>query len=158
MDKPQPYFAGPSVPRRGRHSSPLYRCEWGQVVGDRIRRLRRERGLMIVELARQVQKPEGGHYSLSYISRIERGWASATLYAYVAIAAALDVDPGKLLGPDNVAVDADPGDLVLLQWMRARGLAPHEVIVALTAAQPTELPDEGVLVGWEDEVREDGED
>ncbi len=132
-------------------------------MGSRIRRLRRDRGMRIVDLARAVTKPEGGHYSLGYISRIERGWASATLYAYVAIAAVLDVDPGKLLGPDNALLDTDAADLVLLEWMRGRGLAPHDVLLALTSTAPPPLTldrapaehaddAEEILTRWEDAV------
>jgi transcriptional regulator with XRE-family HTH domain len=40
------------------------------VVGDRIRRLRQDRGWSLAELRAQVLKPEGGHYSAGYFSRL----------------------------------------------------------------------------------------
>ena len=63
-----------------RWSDPYY-LEWAIVVGDRIRRLRRERDWSLVDLARRVTKPEGGYYSAGHFSRLERGWASAPVYA-----------------------------------------------------------------------------
>lgn len=134
MDRPHPYkHVCTSNFRRGRGTERGYLCEWGGVVGDRIRRLRRDRGLTLADLAHSIPKPEGGHFSPGYISRIERGWTSATLYAYLAIAAALDVDPGSLLGPDAASLETDTAEAVLLRWMRARGVAPHDALLRLSA-------------------------
>src|SRR5438270_7598638 len=82
-----------------------YWIEWGVVVGDRIRRLRRDAGMRLYDLARAVHKPEGGGYSAGYFSRLERGWATAPLYVYVAIAEVLEVAPGRLLGPDAAQLE-----------------------------------------------------
>jgi hypothetical protein len=66
--------------------------------------------MTLYDLAVSVRKPEGGHYSPGYFSRLERGWASAPLYTYLAIADVLEVDAGVLLGPDAASLDADvPG-------------------------------------------------
>jgi hypothetical protein len=46
-----------------RWSDPYYR-EWSVVVGNRIRRLRRERDWTLKDLCFSVWKPEGGHYSV----------------------------------------------------------------------------------------------
>ena len=121
------YRTGPSdgVPDR-------YRCAWAAVVGDRIRRLRQARDMTLYDLTQQVWKPEGGHYSAGYFSRLERGFANAPLYVYLAIAAAFDVDPGVLLGADAACLETSEAELVLLRCLRELGLEPHEALARLT--------------------------
>lgn len=136
MGRPRPYrqlFVGPGPNRRGTHRA--YLCEWSVIVGQRIRRLREQRGLTLGQVALAMEKPEGGHYSPGYISRIERGWASATFYAYLSIAAALDVEPANLLGPDPGAEALSEGDAMLLRCVAALGLEPHEAILRVSAGQ-----------------------
>jgi transcriptional regulator with XRE-family HTH domain len=113
-----------------RWAAPYYR-EWSVVVGDRIRRLREERGWSLAELSRRVRKPEGGHYSNGYFSRLERGWGSAPLYVYLVIAEALDVDPGVLLGPDEVQREITPAQGVLLRFLEHAGIEPEAAIAQL---------------------------
>ncbi len=108
-----------------------YHVEWGVVVGGRIRRQRRERGWPLHELARRVRKPEGGNYSAGYFSRLERGWTSAPLYVYIAIAGALGVEPGVLLGPDEVQRELSPEEGVLLHMLRHAGIPPGEALARL---------------------------
>src|SRR5215211_7035067 len=48
--------AGPEWSRR-------YRCEWGEVVGGRVRRLREAYGLSLARMVGTFQRPDGGHYS-----------------------------------------------------------------------------------------------
>ena len=76
-------------------------------------------------------KPEGGRYSGASLSRLERGWASAPLHLYLAIAVALDVEPGRLLGPDDVQRPVTDGELTLVRTLRRLGIAPDEVIARL---------------------------
>jgi transcriptional regulator with XRE-family HTH domain len=117
--------------RNGPRWSDPYYTEWGVVVGDRIRRLRQARGWALHELARRVRKPEGGHYSAGYFSRLERGWASAPLYVYLVIAGALEVEPGVLLGPDEVQRELAPEEAVLLRLLRRSGIEPGDAIARL---------------------------
>ncbi len=121
----------PNRYRDGPSWSDPYRCEWSAVVGDRIRRCRRARDLTLVQLARQVHKPEGGLYSAGYLSRIERGWASAPLYVYLALADVLGLDAGRLLGPDDAQKEVTDGELTLVRYLRASGVAPHEALERL---------------------------
>jgi transcriptional regulator with XRE-family HTH domain len=94
------------------------------VVGGRIRRLRRQRSITLQALGTSIGKDGGcGYYSGGFISRLERGRASAPLYVYLAIADVLEVEAGVLPGPDAEAV--------LLRWLRARGTEPHEAILLL---------------------------
>lgn len=105
-----------------------YHCEWGVIVGDRIRRLRRDRGWTLLDLCQAVDKPDGGHYTPGFFSRLERGWSSGPLVTYVEVAAQLGVEPGALLGPDAAQLDVSEAELTLIQVMREMGLAAHEAI------------------------------
>jgi transcriptional regulator with XRE-family HTH domain len=67
------------------------------------------------------------------MSRLERGRANAPFYVYLAIADALEVDPGVLLGPDAASLEVSEGEAVLLRWLRGRGIEPHEAMLRLTA-------------------------
>jgi transcriptional regulator with XRE-family HTH domain len=120
-----------SLRRNGPRWSDPYFTDWGVVVGDRIRRLRQALGWALHELAHRVRKPEGGHYSAGYFSRLERGWASAPLYVYLMIAAELDVDAGVLLGPDEVQRELSPEEAVLLRVLREADVDPGEAIARL---------------------------
>lgn len=127
--------------RDGPRWSDPYFCEWSHVVGGRIRRLRTERGWVLHELARQVRKPEGGTYSPGYFSRLERGWASAPLYVYLSIAGVLEVEPGRLLGEDEVAWETTAGERALLRFVEAAGLSSEQAIVRLAGLPgPPEPP------------------
>lgn len=68
-------------------------------LGGRIRALRLERGLSLRTVAAAAQ------VSPSLLSQIERGEASPSLVSLVAIADALVVRPGVLLGDDAAAED-----------------------------------------------------
>ncbi|MEA2361843.1 MAG: hypothetical protein QOD71_988 [Thermoleophilaceae bacterium] len=114
-----------------RWSDPYY-LEWAIVVGDRIRRLRRDRDWSLIDLTRRVPKPEGGFYSAGHFSRLERGWASAPLYVYVKIAEAFEVDPGVLMGPDEVNLGTTAEQRLLLRVLDEAGIAPATAIVRLT--------------------------
>src|SRR4051794_15783188 len=109
-----------------------YYCDWGMVVGGRIRRRRREREMTLQDLTEEIHRPEGGRHSIGYLSRLERGSASAPLYPYVAIAEALDVDAGLLLGPDPSLLDASGAEQTLLHYLRGAGIEPHEAILRLS--------------------------
>ena len=108
-----------------------YHCEWACVVGDRVRRLRNGRGLSLVKLALLVDKPEGGSYSPGYFSRLERGWASAPLYVYLALAAVFEVEPGRLMGSDDAQKPITEAEMTLVRFMREVKLAPHEALARL---------------------------
>ncbi|MEA2413296.1 MAG: hypothetical protein QOC77_3857 [Thermoleophilaceae bacterium] len=84
-------------------------------------------------LGRSIGKEDGwGYYSGGFISRLERGRASAPLYVYLAIADVLEVDAGALLGPESAAMEVSEAEAVLLRWLRARGTEPHEAILYLS--------------------------
>jgi transcriptional regulator with XRE-family HTH domain len=117
--------------RGGNSTADPYWCDWAAVVGDRVRRLRQARDMRLIDLSAAVWKPEGGHYNPGYFSRLERGWASAPLYVYLAVADALGVDAGVLLGPDAASLEVSEAEATLLRCLRSLGIAPHEAVAAL---------------------------
>lgn len=122
-----------------------YRCEWAIVVGDRVRRLRRDRGLTLVQLCHKVEKPHGeGSYSAGYFSRLERGWASPPLYAYVMVADVLGVHPGRLLGPDDAQQDVTEAELTLITLIRNLRMPIAEAIARLAGLDAPGAGDAGV--------------
>ena len=125
--------------RKGPRWPDPYHCAWGAVVGDRIRRLRQDRNMTLHDLAGVVRKPEGGHYSAGYFSRLERGWASAPLYTYLAIADAFDIDPGVLLGPDAASLETSAAEAMLLRCLRGLKLEPHEAMLRLIDTAQTSM-------------------
>jgi transcriptional regulator with XRE-family HTH domain len=113
-----------------------YHCEWGVIVGDRIRRLRRDREMTLFELCAAVDKPDGGHYTPGFFSRLERGWASGPLVTYVEVAAQFGLAPGRLLGPDDAECEVSENEMTLIRVLRRMGLPPHEAIVRLAGLEP----------------------
>ena len=132
--EPRPLATAP-LPRGGIPGDPYY-CEWAAVVGGRIRRLRRQRRATLRQLGLAIVIPGRGHYSAGFMSRLERGRASAPLYVYLAIADALEVDPGVLFGPDASTLEVSEGEAVLLRWLRGRGTQPHEAMLRLSEPAP----------------------
>jgi transcriptional regulator with XRE-family HTH domain len=115
-----------------------YHCEWGVIVGDRIRRLRRDREMTLSDVCHAVPKPDGGSFTPGFFSRLERGWSSGALVTYAAVAAAFDVEPGRLLGPDDAQCEVSEAEMTLIRVLRQTDLAPHEAILRVLGAAPPE--------------------
>jgi len=111
--------------------SKAYKLEWGEVVGHRVRRLRKARDWALRDLQARVPKPAGGHYSGGYFSRIERGWTSPPLYVYLRIAEAFEVPAGALLGLEEVDRELGAEQLLLLRVVDRMGLTVEEAIARL---------------------------
>lgn len=96
-----------------------------EVVGDRIRRLRRERGLTQAALG-------GGRFSESYISLIESGRREATPEVLAHLAEALGCSVGALLGVEQ-APDAAEAEMLIRrgEWETSSG-RPESAIAHLT--------------------------
>ena len=110
-----------------------YRVEWGEVVGHRVRRLRTARGWRLSDLRESVRKPDGGSYSGGYFSRMERGWTSPPLYAYIATATALEVGPGELLGLEDFDREISREQRMLLAVVERLGLSPDEAVARIAS-------------------------
>jgi transcriptional regulator with XRE-family HTH domain len=111
-----------------------YYNEWSAVVGDRVRRMRAARGLTLQDVADRIAKPNGGNYSDSFFSRLERGASSPPLYVYLGLAELFEIHPGRLLGADDAERDASPGEMVLIRFLRWKGVAPDEALHVLAAS------------------------
>ena len=118
--------------------------EWSGVVGERIRRLRQARDLTLVDMTDRVLRPAteldpagGRRYTHGYFSRIERGYASAPMYVYLAIADALEVHPGRMMGADDAERDPSPEEMTLINFIRLQGIAPA-VAIHVLATTPTQ--------------------
>lgn len=61
--------------------------DWGQIVGQNVRRRRKERGLTQEQLAHEVG------LDLTYVGGIERGRRNPSVAVLGRLAAALDVHP-----------------------------------------------------------------
>src|SRR3954469_4531419 len=79
---PRP-LATARLPLGGLPADPTY-CEWGALVGGRIRRLRRRRRMTLTDFGRALTRPDGSHFSAGWVSRLERGRSAAALYVYLA--------------------------------------------------------------------------
>lgn len=110
-----------------------YRCEWGQVVGRRARTLRQNADLYIRQVAADLRRADGRPYSTSFVSRLERGWASPPLYVYCLLAARFEVAPGELLGTEGVERPVSDAELTLVRVARRLGLSPEDAIAVLAA-------------------------
>jgi len=97
-----------------------------QNLGKRLRALRNEQGLTLVQLGQQVG------LSASYLSQIERGETMPSLSRLTTIAKALDVEVGYFFEDDVSA----PCIIRLNQGQRLSGTA--NAIVELLSADPTD--------------------
>jgi len=113
-----------------------YRCDWGEVVGRRVRVLRQQRGLLIWQLAEKLYRADGRPYSASFVSRLERGWASPPLWSYIRLAEIFEVSPGELLGSEGVERPVSDAELTLVRVVRRLGLEPEDVIARLSEPRP----------------------
>ncbi len=98
------------------------------MVGRRMRRLREALELTQGHLGVQACKPNGQSYSGGMVSRMERGHANPPIYAYVDMAAVLDVAPGVLLGSDAVEAAVDEAELTLVRFLRRIGITPDHAL------------------------------
>ena len=105
-------------------------------MGRRVRVLRQHAGLTLLDLAAEIRRADGRPYSASFVSRLERGWASPPLYSYCLLAARFEVAPGELLGSEGVERPVDDAELTLVRVIRRLRLAPEDAIARLAAPKP----------------------
>jgi transcriptional regulator with XRE-family HTH domain len=146
MPRWEPQGRHRTIPNGSTRGQP-YRTDWGAVVGERIRRLRLARGLTLRDVRERIYKPNGGSYSLGYLSKLERGWSNAPLYVYLTIGELMATVPGQLLGPDDTLRGATAGEMTIVAVARHLGLRPHEAVLRLLApgAGLASADDEDVL-------------
>lgn len=98
-------------------------------IGQRIRKIRRARGLSQEELAEQVD------ISTTHMSHIETGNTKLSLPVFVDLARALEVRPDEFLGEDTFAVrSAALGQIAdLLEGCSTQQIKVIEDVVRATA-------------------------
>ena len=96
-----------------------------------MRLLRQQADLTIYELAAELYRADGRPYSASFVSRLERGWASPPLHTYVVIGNRFGVQPGQLLGNDGITSPVTPAELTLVRSLREMGVSPEQDIARL---------------------------
>ena len=121
MGHPKPRDRGRLTPDPRRNP---YYCEWADVVGGRIRRLRQAQRMTLRDLAEAVVSAERRLHSIGYLSHLERGVASAPFFTYVAISQALDEQPGRMFGLDPVGPEPDSAERPDVVWA---GCEPHSL-------------------------------
>ena len=98
--------------------------------------LRQNADLYIHQVAADLRRADGRPYSTSFVSRLERGWASPPLYVYCLLAARFEVAPGELLGTEGVERTVSDAELTLVRVVRRLGLAPEDAIALLATGSP----------------------
>ena len=98
--------------------------------------------MTIIELAAEIQRADGRPYSASFVSRLERGWASPPLFAYITLARLFEVAPGELLGSEGVERPITDAELTMIKVMRNLRLSPAQAITRLMASTSVSGPDD----------------
>jgi hypothetical protein len=62
------------------------------------------------------------------LSRIEAGYANAPLYVYIHLAEAYELDPGRLMGPEEAEKPIGEAEIALIKFLRRLGIAPDEAM------------------------------
>jgi transcriptional regulator with XRE-family HTH domain len=106
----------------------LYRTAYTLMIGARLRRIREGRGLTQGQAGMLVRRPRGGRYSQALLSRIEAGYANAPLYVYIHLAEAYELDPGRLMGPEEAEKPIGEAEIALIKFLRRLGIAPDEAM------------------------------
>jgi transcriptional regulator with XRE-family HTH domain len=109
----------------------FYRTPYSEMIGARMRRSRMSHGLTQGTLLRKVERPHGGSYSTGLLSRIEKGYANSPLYVYMHIAAALDLEPGRLMGSDETQKPISEAEMTLVRFLRRAEITPDDAIARL---------------------------
>jgi transcriptional regulator with XRE-family HTH domain len=111
----------------------FYRTPYSEMVGARLRRLRTGREFTQAKLLETVKHPRGASYSKGLLSRIEKGYANSPLYVYVHLAAALDLEPGRLMGSDETQKPISEAEMTLVRFLRRTAIKPDEAIAWLAS-------------------------
>jgi transcriptional regulator with XRE-family HTH domain len=109
----------------------LYRTGYTVMLGTRLRRIREGRHMTQGQAMAKVRKPQGGGYSQPLLSRIEAGYANAPLYVYLHLAEAYELDPARLLGPEEAEKPVGEAELALVLFLRRLRIRPDEAMARL---------------------------
>lgn len=119
-------------PIKGERWERLHKTGYTLMIGRRLRRIREGRHLTQQYVADRTRKPRGnGFYSQGFLSRIEAGYANAPLYAYIDFANFYDLDPARVMGPEDAEKPVDEAQMALIKFLRRAGISIDEAIARL---------------------------
>jgi transcriptional regulator with XRE-family HTH domain len=111
----------------------LHKTGYTLMLGRRLKRIREGRHLTQQHVADRTRKPRGnGFYSQGLLSRIEAGYANAPLYAYIDFADFYELDPARVMGPEDAEKPVDEAEMALIKFLRRVGISVDEAIARLT--------------------------
>jgi len=135
-----PYFLRTPMSDRGEPLKStwetLYKTAYTINLGWRLRRIREGRHLTQGQVISRASRPNGRGYSQALLSRIEAGYANAPLYVYVHLAEVYDLDPGRLMGPEESDKPVGEAELALIDFLRRLGIRPAEAMAHLARLAP----------------------
>ena len=134
--RPTTYF-GDRLRPLAKTGEMLLKTDYTELVGLRIRRMRQARGWTQRELLARIAWPRGGRYSSGLLSRVENGFANPPIFVYVHVAAALETEPERLMGREDLRRPVAEAELTLLRYPRAVGMEPHEALARLASESST---------------------
>jgi transcriptional regulator with XRE-family HTH domain len=109
----------------------LHRSPYSLMIGQRFKRIREGRRMTQSSVIKIVRKPNGNRYSQGFLSRIEAGYANAPLYSYVDFAKAYELDPGRLMGPEEAEKPVGEAERTLIGFLRRLGISPDEAMARI---------------------------
>jgi transcriptional regulator with XRE-family HTH domain len=109
----------------------LHRSPYSLMIGHRFKRIRIGRQLTQSKVVAIARKPNRGFYSQGFLSRIEAGYANAPLYSYVDFANAYQLDPGRLMGPEEAEKPVGEAEMALVGFIRRLGIGPDEAMARI---------------------------
>lgn len=119
-------------PIRGERWEMLHKTGYTLMIGRRLKRIREGRRLTQKYVADRTRKPRGnGVYSQGLLSRIEAGYANAPLYTYIDFAEFYELDPARVMGPEDAEKPVDEAEMALIKFLRRAGISVDEAIARL---------------------------
>lgn len=119
-------------PVGGERWEQLHKTGYTLMIGRRLKRIREGRHLTQQEVADNTRKPRGnGFYSQGLLSRIEAGYANAPLYTYIDFADFYELDPARVMGPEDAEKPVDDAEMTLIKFLRRTGISVDEAIARL---------------------------
>lgn len=110
----------------------LHKTGYTLMIGRRLKRIREGRHLTQQKVADNTRKPRGnGFYSQGMLSRLEAGYANAPLYAYIDFANFYELDPARVMGPEDAEKPVDEAEMTLIKFLRRTGISVDEAIARL---------------------------
>ena len=118
----------------------LHKSPYTRMIGLRFKRVREGRHLTQSKVIEVARKPNGGFYSQGFLSRIEAGYANAPLFSYVDFANAYELDPARMMGPEEADKPVGEAEMALIGFLRRLGISPDEALVRIVRGEASGRP------------------